>query len=237
MRTRWGTRIIPARSYGSPTMTGWRITAFATNTPPAGGPHRSCVHLELRHRPRARCEDRIRIAEAAPDCATCRCTASIRTRSGSRSSPWPSNSRLVATARPHRAPGMAVGTQTHTAPAVLHRRTSRRPRPHQPAAPGSVGSVGRATHRRPRPAPTHPSAQLNPTPPHSQPGHRPASGTGAPSDLGQTVTPLRHNRKPQRLTPQKQAGQPPYERFGRASGHAGAIQASVSHRSGVCQEF
>jgi hypothetical protein len=42
---------------------GWRVTAFATNTPAAGGPHRSCAHLELRHRRRARCEDRIRIAK------------------------------------------------------------------------------------------------------------------------------------------------------------------------------
>ena len=42
---------------------GWRVTAFATNTPAAGGPHRSCAHLELRHRRRARCEDSIRIAK------------------------------------------------------------------------------------------------------------------------------------------------------------------------------
>jgi hypothetical protein len=42
---------------------GWRVTAFATNTPATGGPHRSCAHLELRHRRRARCEDRIRIAK------------------------------------------------------------------------------------------------------------------------------------------------------------------------------
>jgi len=42
---------------------GWRVTAFATNTPAAGGPHRSPAHHELRHRRRARCEDRIRIAK------------------------------------------------------------------------------------------------------------------------------------------------------------------------------
>jgi hypothetical protein len=41
---------------------GWRVTAFATNTP-AGGPHRQPADLELRHRRRARCEDRIRIAK------------------------------------------------------------------------------------------------------------------------------------------------------------------------------
>ena len=38
---------------------GHRLTAFATNTTPAG----SCADLELRHRRRARCEDRIRSAK------------------------------------------------------------------------------------------------------------------------------------------------------------------------------
>jgi hypothetical protein len=42
---------------------GWRVTAFATNTPATGGPHRSPAHHELRHRRRARCEDRIRICK------------------------------------------------------------------------------------------------------------------------------------------------------------------------------
>jgi hypothetical protein len=42
---------------------GWRVTAFVTNTPAVGGPHRSDAHLELRHRRRARCEDRIRNAK------------------------------------------------------------------------------------------------------------------------------------------------------------------------------
>jgi hypothetical protein len=41
---------------------GHRLTAFATNTPP-GGPHRQLADLELRHRRRARAEDRIRIAK------------------------------------------------------------------------------------------------------------------------------------------------------------------------------
>jgi hypothetical protein len=38
---------------------GNRVTAFATNTRP-GGPHSQIADLELRHRRRARCEDRIR---------------------------------------------------------------------------------------------------------------------------------------------------------------------------------
>jgi hypothetical protein len=41
---------------------GHRLTAFATNTPP-GGPHRQLADLELRHRRRARAEDRIRCAK------------------------------------------------------------------------------------------------------------------------------------------------------------------------------
>jgi Transposase DDE domain group 1 len=41
---------------------GHRLTAFATNTP-AGGPHRQLADLELRHRRRARAEDRIRCAK------------------------------------------------------------------------------------------------------------------------------------------------------------------------------
>ena len=41
---------------------GLRVTAFATNTPPGGG-HGQLADLELRHRQRARCEDRIRIAK------------------------------------------------------------------------------------------------------------------------------------------------------------------------------
>jgi Transposase DDE domain group 1 len=41
---------------------GHRLTAFATDTPP-GGPHRQLADLELRHRRRARAEDRIRAAK------------------------------------------------------------------------------------------------------------------------------------------------------------------------------
>jgi hypothetical protein len=41
---------------------GHRVTAFATNTP-TGGPGTQLPDLELRHRTRARCEDRIRISK------------------------------------------------------------------------------------------------------------------------------------------------------------------------------
>jgi hypothetical protein len=43
---------------------GWRVTAFATNTPP-GGPGSQLPELELRHRRRARVEDRIRCMKDA----------------------------------------------------------------------------------------------------------------------------------------------------------------------------
>src|SRR5919202_1529423 len=43
---------------------GWRVTAFATNTPPAG-PGSQLPELELRHRRRARVEDRIRCLKDA----------------------------------------------------------------------------------------------------------------------------------------------------------------------------
>jgi len=41
---------------------GLRVTAFATNTR-TGGPGTQLADLELRHRRRARCEDRIRVAK------------------------------------------------------------------------------------------------------------------------------------------------------------------------------
>jgi hypothetical protein len=63
---------------------GLRPTCFATNT--IGTP---IAQLELRHRRRARAEDRIRNA-CATACATCPCTTPRRTGSGwsSSSSPW-----------------------------------------------------------------------------------------------------------------------------------------------------
>ena len=64
---------------------GHRFTAFATDARRG-----QLADLELRHRRRARCEDRIRCAKT-PGCVTSRCTALTRTRSGASSSPWPAN--------------------------------------------------------------------------------------------------------------------------------------------------
>ena len=64
---------------------GLRLTAFATNTTTG-----QLAALELRHRRRARCEDRIRTARTAV-CVTYRCTGSTRTASGASSSNWPAS--------------------------------------------------------------------------------------------------------------------------------------------------
>lgn len=69
---------------------GHRVTAFATNTP-AGGPNTQLPDLELRHRRRARCGDRIRIAKDT-GLAALPLHDSTRTRSGVPSSPWPATS-------------------------------------------------------------------------------------------------------------------------------------------------
>ena len=69
--TRWpaGMRVIARKERPHPgaqlritDVDGLRVTAFATNTAP-GGPGTQLPDLELRHRRRARCEDRIRVAK------------------------------------------------------------------------------------------------------------------------------------------------------------------------------
>ena len=65
---------------------GHRFTAFATDAREG-----QLADLELRHRRRARCEDRIRCAKDT-GLRNLPCTASPRTSCGARSSPWPANS-------------------------------------------------------------------------------------------------------------------------------------------------
>lgn len=87
---------------------GMRLTCFATNT--SGRP---IAELELRHRLRARAEDRIRAA-GPPACATCPSTPQPRTRSGSRSprspSTWPGCPRSPAPAPPDSGSPAACGS-------------------------------------------------------------------------------------------------------------------------------
>jgi hypothetical protein len=65
---------------------GHRFTAFATDAKKG-----QLADLELRHRRRARCEDRIRNAKDT-GLRNLPSRASLRTRSGARSSPWPASS-------------------------------------------------------------------------------------------------------------------------------------------------
>src|SRR5204862_6533566 len=60
-RRRWGRGVCAAADHRP---NGWRVTAFATNTPP-GGPGSQLPELALRHRRRARVEDRIRCMKDA----------------------------------------------------------------------------------------------------------------------------------------------------------------------------
>ena len=66
---------------------GLRVTAFATNSSRG-----QLADLELRHRRRARCEDRIRNAKDTGLTNLPFCTTPCRTRSGAPSSRWPASS-------------------------------------------------------------------------------------------------------------------------------------------------
>ena len=65
---------------------GHRFTCLATGTKKG-----QLAVLELRHRRRARCEDRT-AARRTPGCGTCPSAASPRTSCGARSPPWPASS-------------------------------------------------------------------------------------------------------------------------------------------------
>ena len=105
---------------------GLRVTAFATNSTLGQLPD-----LELRHRRRARAEDRIRCTKDT-GLANCRCTTSRRTRSGAPSSRWPASSPRGCRCSPSSTPqpdgGSPNGLWTRLLP-------SRRPWP----APDAVG--------------------------------------------------------------------------------------------------
>jgi len=119
---------------------GMRITAFATNT--GGG---QLPDLELRHRRRARCEDRIRLAKAPPApgrrevpppaLPTCPWPPSRRTRSGAPSLPWPLRSPPGCRCSPSPAPTRA-----------------RRPTPRAGGSPSGC-ATGSSPSRPPSPGP------------------------------------------------------------------------------------
>jgi hypothetical protein len=142
---------------------GMRVTAFATNTPRG-----QLADLELRHRRRARAEDRIRAAKDTGmnnlplhDFDQNRIWCAIVTLA-SEITAWAANSR------PGRARRPPVGTQTPPAAAILRRRTSRRLR---------------AAHR----APPRPRRTLELTSPAR---HHPPAGSARPRRLTKPTTPV-----------------------------------------------
>lgn len=132
-----------------PDLDGLRLTCFATNA--KGG---QLADLELRHRRRARCEDRIRGARDT-GLRNLPCTTPPRTRSGWRSSPRTRPPRLNADARPDpRHP--PLGTQ-EAPPAPVLRCRPTRARWLPPLAPlHRPMTLDRRHHPRLRPAP-HPA--------------------------------------------------------------------------------
>jgi hypothetical protein len=133
---------------------GLRLTAFATNTSRG-----QLADLELRHRHRARCEDRIR---AAKDTGLRNLPARLRRQPDLDRDRLPRGRthRLAATARPARPRRTPLGTQTPTATAVLRRSPAVPPRPTNPAPLRHALALDRVDHHRADPA-THRMTSTN----------------------------------------------------------------------------
>ena len=195
---------------------GHRITAFATNIR-TGGPGNQLAELELRHRRRARCEDRIRIAKdtglrALPLfdftqnqiwCAIVALAIEITA--------WTGDARPD---RPRRAP---VGTQTATA-APVHRPGHPRPhRPPGPAPPRSQSTLGptRRTGNHTTASPGRPRLTFasRPADPGAIPGpwnpRPPETTLGSLSHPDARITPTRRRRRRQhRASPPHESARP-----------------------------
>ena len=166
---------------------GLRVTAFATNTPTGGG-HGQLADLELRHRRRVRCEDRIRVAKdtglRALPLHDNTCEPDLdRGRRARRRPP-----RLDGHARSGRHPRPPLGTQTPPA-TTLHRPSNPRPpRTTTPRALRRAPSLGRTSPRRRQPAPAAPTRRprLTPTPtvPTTPAAPRTHGTPPGPSDIG-----------------------------------------------------
>ena len=134
---------------------GHRFTAFATNTRTG-----QLADLELRHRRRARCEDRIR-------CAKDTGLRNLPLHGYEQNQIWCEIVALacellawMADARPHR-PGPPVGTQAPAAAPVLRRRAARPRQPPAQAPPGRPMALVTATSPPPSAGctPWHPADQ------------------------------------------------------------------------------
>ena len=185
---------------------GHRFTAFTTDAKRG-----QLAVLELRHRRRARCEDRIRCAKDT-GLRNLPSRASPRTRSGARSSRWPASCSPGRSCSPW--PGCPpLGAET-AAPARLRRRRPPGPRrPPPAAAPRRTMAVGRRDHRRDRPPAGHPArltspnrpddqegepGAVEPAHPARQPGSRVSPGSGK-STPAEHIRPTDHRRERSRL--------------------------------------
>jgi Transposase DDE domain group 1 len=125
---------------------GHRVTAFATNTK-TGGPGTQLPDLDLRHRRRARCEDRIRVSKDTGvmnlPLRVCPESDLVRHRGSGRG-----DHRVDADARPERAPSQAVGTKTVAATPVHPPGDDRAHRPAGPPSPRDQSPLGRPRQRR-----------------------------------------------------------------------------------------
>ena len=152
---------------------GLRVTAFATNT--ARG---QLADLELRHRRRARCEDRIRNAkEHRPDqpAAARPEPEQVLVR---HHQPGLRAHRLAADAHPGRPPGPPVETQA--AAALLRRRPARSLRPPGRAAPQPSRALDRPPPAHNRHSAEAARARQLTQPPRPNDSTAPARGPDAP---------------------------------------------------------
>ena len=154
---------------------GWRITVFATNT--VGG---RLADLEVRHRLRARAEDRIRglkdTGTDQPAAAGLRQEPDLaRTRpAGRRTAHLDPTAGLARPARPN------LGTQTPAAAAAGRRRAPDHHRPPTHPAPLQAMALGRPHHQRP------------PTPRRARPDTEPPAPTTQDRRTGDTAPETTH---------------------------------------------
>jgi hypothetical protein len=157
---------------------GHRVTAFATNTK-TGGPATQLPDLELRHRRRARCEDRIRVSK---DTGLTNLPSRVRSESDlvRHRGPGCGDHRVDADARPERAPSQTLGTKTIAATTVHPPGDDRTHWPAGTPPPGDQSSLGRPSQRRRQPATSPGRPRLMSTPPVPTTTARPRPpGTGA----------------------------------------------------------
>ena len=142
---------------------GHRITAFATNTK-TGGVGTQLPDLELRHRRRARCEDRIRVSKD---------TGLMNLPSGIRSErdlvrhrgPGRGDHRVDADARPQWPSSEALGAKTVAAAPVHSPGDDRTHRSADPPPPRDQSALGRPGQRRRTAATSTGSPRRGITPP------------------------------------------------------------------------